>query len=450
MKKKIMISVMLTSIVATGSISMGPFANHVAHAESKQEEIDISLSLYNLNSQAKNIIQTLVNQVRMNPNVQLVEVPDLNTNQQFIKKDMDTWSNILYPRLMELGSRSASFLHKFDRYYPKLQEFADSGIDEQKQDFQDRLDALQEDVEFMQSKVQSRVNDLTEFQSQLNKNIVNLDASVKIGKEILGDEKGKGGRIDDLYKEMQKTREDIDKDLNEIASVPGQLNAEGWELFKAMFTLAKGIADKTTVTIMGVVDKGEEIEKLIVSAEMVTEKKFIEEKKKSGQTEEEIKEKYKKEIEAEKKKVREKIEKANEQALQSAANAKIGKYDLLKDIEQFQKAVNAFGKIDQLTKEQQQYLIDLQKQNQKLYELTKNLDIDELRSSKMFLMQSDMRTFSAQIDTEISYLKNYKKDWILINERIKELSKAIGTPSLYTKLIKFKGLCEDLKKQMKD
>ena len=41
----------------------------------------------------------------MSPNVQLEEVPALNTNQFLIKQDMKEWSSELYPQLILLNSK---------------------------------------------------------------------------------------------------------------------------------------------------------------------------------------------------------------------------------------------------------------------------------------------------------------------------------------------------------
>ncbi|TKI84862.1 hemolysin BL lytic component L2, partial [Bacillus wiedmannii] len=67
-------------------------ATPIVQAETQQENMDISSSLRKLGAQSK-LIQTYIDQSLMSPNVQLEEVPALNTNQFLIKQDMKEWSS---------------------------------------------------------------------------------------------------------------------------------------------------------------------------------------------------------------------------------------------------------------------------------------------------------------------------------------------------------------------
>ena len=66
--------------------------------------MDISSSLRKLGAHSK-LVQTYIDQSLMSPNVQLEEVPALNTNQFLIKQDMKEWSSELYPQLILLNSK---------------------------------------------------------------------------------------------------------------------------------------------------------------------------------------------------------------------------------------------------------------------------------------------------------------------------------------------------------
>ncbi len=99
MKNKIISGFFITSIVTGATIPINTLAIPIVHAETQQESMDISSSLRKLGAQSK-LIQTYIDQGLMSPNVQLAEVPALNTNQSLIKQDMKEWSSELYPHLI--------------------------------------------------------------------------------------------------------------------------------------------------------------------------------------------------------------------------------------------------------------------------------------------------------------------------------------------------------------
>ncbi|PEO94314.1 hemolysin BL lytic component L2, partial [Bacillus toyonensis] len=92
-------------------------ATPTVQAETKQENIDISSALRKIGAHSK-LTQTVIDGVLANPNVQLEEVPSLNTTQFLIKQDMKEWSSELYPKLILLNSKSKGFATKFNSYYP--------------------------------------------------------------------------------------------------------------------------------------------------------------------------------------------------------------------------------------------------------------------------------------------------------------------------------------------
>jgi len=93
MKKKLITGLMITSIVATGVIPVHTFATPMAQAEIQEENMTLSSSLRKLGAQSK-LIQMYIDQSLMNPNVQLDEVPALNTEQFLIKQDMKEWAKV--------------------------------------------------------------------------------------------------------------------------------------------------------------------------------------------------------------------------------------------------------------------------------------------------------------------------------------------------------------------
>ncbi|GAB6770701.1 hypothetical protein bcgnr5414_41320 [Bacillus cereus] len=168
---------------------------------------------------------------------------------------------------------------------------------------------------------------------------------------------------------------------------------------------------------MAAYNKGKEINNSILEAE----KKAVQEATEQGKTA--------LEIESAKKAAREAIEKSKQGEIAAAAAAKTQEYDLMKaiDTEKIKKTFGVFAEVNKLTAEQRAYLDDLEKQNQKIYDLTTKLSIADLQKSMLLLTQNDLHTFANQVDVELDLLKRYKEDLNLIKNSITKLSTNVDT-----------------------
>ncbi|CRG03265.1 Uncharacterised protein [Streptococcus pneumoniae] len=168
---------------------------------------------------------------------------------------------------------------------------------------------------------------------------------------------------------------------------------------------------------MAAYNKGKEINNSILEAE----KKAAQEATEQGKTA--------LEIEVAKKAAREAIEKSKQGEIAAAAAAKTQEYDLMKaiDTEKIKKTFGVFAEVNKLTAEQRAYLDDLEKQNQKIYDLTTKLSIADLQKSMLLLTQNDLHTFANQVDVELDLLKRYKEDLNLIKNSITKLSTNVDT-----------------------
>ncbi|MEX0136682.1 HBL/NHE enterotoxin family protein [Bacillus nitratireducens] len=412
MKNKIMTGFLMTSIVTGSIIPINTLATPIVQAETQQESMDISSSLRKLGAQSK-LIQTYIDQGLMSPNVQIEEVPALNTNQFLIKQDMKEWSSELYPNLILLNSKSKGFVTKFNNYYPALKEFVDNKED--KEGFLDRLEVLQVMTMTNQENVQRQINELTDLKLQLDKKLQDLDTDVTKAQGVLSSDGT--GKIDQLKNELQNTQKSIQNDLQQIALLPGALNEQGFVIFKEVYNLSKDIIEPAAQTAVAAYNKGKEINNSILEAE----KKAEQEAKEKG--------KSALEIEAAKKEAREAIEKSKQAEIAAAAVAQTKEYDLTKviDPEKIKKTYSAFAEVNKLTAEQRAHLADLETQNQKFYDLTKNLKIADLQKSMLLIMQNDLHTFANQVDVELDLLKRYKEDLNLIKNSITKLSTNVDT-----------------------
>ncbi|AZJ23666.1 MULTISPECIES: hemolytic enterotoxin HBL lytic component L2 [Bacillus] len=407
MKNKIMTGFLITSIVTGATIPINTLAAPIVQAETQQESMDISSSLRKLGAQSK-LIQTYIDQSLMSPNVQLEEVPALNTNQFLIKQDMKEWSSELYPQLILLNSKSKGFVTKFNSYYPTLKSYVDNKED--REGFSDRLEVLQEMAMTNQENAQRQINELTDLKLQLDKKLKDFDTNVATAQGILGTDGT--GKIDQLKNEILNTKKAIQNDLQQIALIPGALNEQGFAIFKEVYSLSKEIIEPAAQAGMAAYNKGKEINNSILEAE----KKAAQEATEQGKTV--------LEIESAKKAAREAIEKSKQGEIAAAAAAKTQEYDLMKaiDTEKIKKTFGVFAEVNKLTAEQRAYLDDLEKQNQKIYDLTTKLSIADLQKSMLLLSQNDLHTFANQVDVELDLLKRYKEDLDLIKNNITKLS----------------------------
>ncbi|MCX2824823.1 MULTISPECIES: hemolysin BL lytic component L2 [Bacillus] len=412
MKNKIIKGFLITSIVTGAAIPINTLATPIVKAETQQENTDISSSLRKLGAQSK-LIQTYIDQALMSPNVQLEEVPSLNTNQSLIKKDMTEWSSELYPKLILLNSKSKGFVTQFNSYYPTLKQFVDNKED--KEGFLDRLEVLQDKAMTNQENVQRQINELTDLKLQLDNKLKDLDTDVTKAQGVLSSEGT--GKIDQLKNELQNTQKSIQNDLQQIALLPGALNEQGLTIFKEVYNLSKDIIEPAAQTAVAAYNKGKEINNSILEAE----KKAEQEAKEKG--------KSALEIEAAKKEAREAIEKSKQAEIAAAAVTKTKEYNLTKviDPEKIKKTYSAFAEVNKLTAEQRAHLDDLETQNQKFYDLTKNLTVADLQKSMLLIMQNDLHTFANQVDVELDLLKRYKEDLGLIKNSITKLSTNVDT-----------------------
>ncbi|PEJ42536.1 hemolysin BL lytic component L2 [Bacillus wiedmannii] len=407
MKNKIMTGFLITSIVTGATIPINTLATPIVQAETQQENMDISSSLRKLGAQSK-LIQTYIDQSLMSPNVQLEEVPALNTNQFLIKQDMKEWSSELYPQLILLNSKSKGFVTKFNSYYPTLKSYVDNKED--REGFLDRLEVLQEMAMTNQENAQRQINGLTDLKLQLDKKLKDFDTDVATAQGILGTDGT--GKIDQLKNEILNTKKAIQNDLQQIALIPGALNEQGFAIFKEIYSLSKEIIEPAAQAGMAAYNKGKEINNSILEAE----KKAAQEATEQGKTA--------LEIESAKKAAREAVEKSKQGEIAAAAAAKMQEYDLMKaiDTEKIKKTFGVFAEVNKLTAEQRSYLNDLEKQNQKIYDLTTKLSIADLQKSMLLLSQNDLHTFANQVDVELDLLKCYKEDLDLIKNNITKLS----------------------------
>ncbi|PEF94969.1 hemolytic enterotoxin HBL lytic component L2 [Bacillus cereus] len=412
MKTKIMTGFLITSIVTGATIPINTLATPIVQAETQQENMDISSSLRKLGAHSK-LVQTYIDQSLMSPNVQLEEVPALNTNQFLIKQDMKEWSSELYPQLILLNSKSKGFVTKFNSYYPTLKSFVDNKED--REGFSDRLEVLQEMAMTNQENAQRQINELTDLKLQLDKKLKDFDTNVATAQGILST--AGTGKIDQLKNEILNTKKAIQNDLQQIALIPGALNEQGFAIFKEVYSLSKEIIEPAAQAGVAAYNKGKEINNSILEAE----KKAAQEATEQGKTA--------LEIEAAKKAAREAIEKSKQGEIAAAAAAKTQEYDLMKviDTEKIKKTFGVFAEVNKLTAEQRAYLDDLEKQNQKIYDLTTKLSIADLQKSMLLLTQNDLHTFANQVDVELDLLKRYKEDLNLIKNSITKLSTNVDT-----------------------
>lgn len=432
---------MLTSIMADGGvIPLNVLANPIVHAAEESEQLDLSSSLQKLDGLAK-LIQLHVNQANREPNAQLVEIPALHSNQENLKRNMLEWSKNSYPQLAKLESVSKSFVDTCNQYLPTLQNFV-WGTDKEvtAEAFTARLDSLQSNIAGNKGKLQTYLNELEKLKADVASNIKNLDENVKEGQLLLNGKDGKNSKIAKIKEDLQAAHATIDKDLELIALAPGALNTAGWELFKDLYAFSKDIIAPVAKAAIERAAKGQEAEKNVQDAVDKAEKE-AKEKNKDISAED---------LEKATKEAREKAEKENEKDLKDYKDLLLEAFPFAKATDQatLKKLFDEFGKLNTLTVAEMKSVQDLPVQNQKIYDLTKQLTVIESQQAQMLLLQNEMQQFTQKLDTEIVLMKEYKKDWDLMSTSITKLAAAKTDEEKNTALDRFAKLSKQLGKQV--
>ncbi|QDZ77497.1 hemolysin BL lytic component L2, partial [Bacillus cereus] len=110
---------------------------------------------------------------------------------------------------------------------------------------------------------------------------------------------------------------------------------------------------------------------------------------------------------------------------------------------------NSFAEMNKLSVAQQEKLADLQIQNKKIYDLTKQLTIVDIQKNLLNQIQNDAHTFTDKIKLEVSLLETYKKDWEQAKNCITQLSTNTSDSKVQSSQLKrLKDLTNQLEKQM--
>ncbi|MHB0803695.1 hemolysin BL lytic component L2, partial [Bacillus thuringiensis] len=306
--------------------------------------------------------------------------------------------------------------------------------------FTARLDSLQSNIAGNKGKLQTYLNELEKLKADVASNIKNLDENVKEGQLLLNGKDGKNSKIAKIKEDLQATHATIDKDLELIALAPGALNTAGWELFKDLYAFSKDIIDPVAKAAIERAAKGQEAEKNVQDAVDKAEKE-AKEKNKDISAED---------LEKATKEAREKAEKENEKDLKDYKDLLLEAFPFAKATDQatLKKLFDEFGKLNTLTVAEMKSVQDLPVQNQKIYDLTKQLTVIESQQAQMLLLQNEMQQFTQKLDTEIVLMKEYKKDWDLMSTSITKLAAAKTDEEKNTALDRFAKLSKQLGKQV--
>lgn len=438
--KKIATSAMLATIALSGIIPINSMLHPISYAASSQEDTELQTSYISsaLIELSDNFLleYKLQMDARKTPDIQLKEVPDIANQQLLMKRKMSRWEDDLSEALIILNQQNYGVINKFNSYQSNLQGFVNN-VKPNKQDksnFLMRVEDLEETIRNHQEKLAAHISDMIHFNESITENVKDLSGAVNEGYEVLG-AGDSSGKIAMLKKEIASIQDHIHNDLNTLASLPGQFNAAGWELFKEVYTLTKNTIDPVAESAIKVVQEGERV---------------VQEAEATARKDAEASGKSKSEIEEAVRQARENAKKS--EAMQAAAAAEAKKYDLLKniDIERIGKIKNMVADVEQLNVHQRQALQDIEFQQQQLYNKTKDLKITEIQSLLMTTMEHDTSQFATQVQREITYLQKYYQDWEHIKQQMEDLKnpdKQLDRKFLMTELEKIQENFSKLQKQ---
>lgn len=221
--KKILTGVVATTIITSGVVPINNLTTNVSYAASDSyDQTDkgalISSSLNYIASEFS-FIQLFGNNVLKNANIRLARVPELESNQQLLKANIQEYFNEISPLIISVNQESKRFTRRLDIYSPYLSDVLRpvEGEEVPKSEFSNRLTILQRQVSNNKESIQKAVYKLDELKVKLDKNITRLSSSVSKGQIELGDPRG------DLKDEVRSLQKEINSHLKDIASLPGKL-----------------------------------------------------------------------------------------------------------------------------------------------------------------------------------------------------------------------------------
>lgn len=416
MKNRIINGVLVTSLLTGGATPVCTLTAPVVLAADTQE-LDLSQALSKLGAQYT-LVQMTVDPALSRPNVEMADVPALQVDQRDIKADMEEWSDAWADELLASNSKSNKFTIECDTYYDStFQEFLDNG--ENKQDVLNRVDKLQSLVKESKKTIQTHMRDLQDFSDkQVAGHKTELDRHVEDALKVLS--AAGSGKIDKNEKAIVEAKNAIQKDLQELALIPGALSAKGLDIFKDLYSLSKGMIDPAFQSAAEAWNKGLAIEKQIEKA--------------ADQAE------------------REKLKKEYAKELAAAAAAKLQTFDLVKaiDVKTITDLGNSFDKVNKLKADQIKNLKDLVEKNENLYSLTEQVKVDGVQKFNLLNLKSDTNAFTSQIKRELDLLTLYQKDWDQIEACLKQISTAVEkSEDVEKQLDRLVELNEQLKEQVK-
>ncbi|MBJ8113534.1 HBL/NHE enterotoxin family protein [Bacillus cereus group sp. N6] len=419
MKKQLYTSLLVATVMTSSLGTANAFAAPMVHPEQVQNIKSVDLSQFSssfrkLGEQAA-LLQAYALIIENQPAFNLPQVPALQDVQQLIQGDMKEWrGEILNKRLLRINESNRNFVRTFDTYV-------------EHENLEVIPTRLGDKMEKQQINIQQTLNELEELKTSLGKHKNNLTTRIQEADKFLN---GGSGRIAELKKGIGTIQASMQKDLDVISSVPGILVNSGTTIgsavWKLLYPVTKGGTQAALEYVAAAAKKLEEAKKAA-----------IEKAKKDGTAEVDI-ERIMKEIEE---------NFANTPEGKSLTTESLKKYDFMDkvDIEQIKKIIEAEALGSGILQKQKDAIVSLAEKNNQLYTATRDLQTADIQALQLLLIESKVSMFEEQVDTEMDLLKKHQKDWVLIEQAIKELPETPTSSDLKT----LKALCKQLDEQIK-
>ncbi|WP_339161042.1 HBL/NHE enterotoxin family protein [Siminovitchia sp. FSL W7-1587] len=213
MIKKLLTGVMILAII------LSPIAPKNVLAQPKEDLTSITFSnwIRTLGSQYP-LLQSYGLVILKQPNINIKNMSSLNNHQQIARSNVREWLDYYSPKLIYLNESLNSLSQRTDQYYNRLYQLAGQIDNEQeKKEFLNRFNRLQDTVEDIQISMQNTSTDLNTYKGLL---ISDNQALAERAEKAIHELSGDNGEAVKLGEQIKKLLAEIQEELLKILNNP--------------------------------------------------------------------------------------------------------------------------------------------------------------------------------------------------------------------------------------
>ncbi|WP_340084686.1 HBL/NHE enterotoxin family protein [Siminovitchia sp. FSL H7-0308] len=263
MIKKLLTGVMILAII------LSPIAPKNVLAQPKEDLTSITFSnwIRTLGSQYP-LLQSYGLVILKQPNINIKNMSSLNNHQQIARSNVREWLDYYSPKLIYLNESLNSLSQRTDQYYNRLYQLAGQIDNEQeKKEFLNRFNRLQDTVEDIQISMQNTSTDLNTYKGLL---ISDNQALAERAEKAIHELSGDNGEAVKLGEQIKKLLAEIQEELLKILNNPEEVSEFSFNFGKQIYDLVKTSGNTKTIDVASL----EALGKVLVNAKSFETKQY--------------------------------------------------------------------------------------------------------------------------------------------------------------------------------